>query len=477
MGIVLKILATLTLVALNGYFVAAEFASVSARMTRLETLADQSFLARLALDVKKRLDLYLSSCQLGITLASLALGAVIEPAVAGVIEPLFGAFHLSPHTLYVISFTVGMAISTSLHIVIGEQAPKNWAIRYADTVLPAIALPLVIFTHIFYPAIWALNWATNSVLHLTGMKTGGANVHGVLPHTEEELKSLLAQAVAGGTIPKGHERLLTSVFRFGDLKARQIMMPRTQVAFLKLGQPMGEMLKIVQQSQYTRFPLVEGDIDHVIGMIHMKDLFVHLRLVPGKLRFGDDRTPEGELIAIADGKPGSMVHVIGSGEINLLDIKREVMFVPELTPLSKLLRQFQSQRVHMAVVVDEYGATQGIVTLEDVLEEIVGEIADEFDPQAKSDFVKEGESFRITGVFPLRELRDRLSLDQIELEDVDTVGGYIIKELGRFPRAGDKIQVDGYVLRVMTVNQKRVGQVLISPTTQDVMRADGPGEA
>jgi CBS domain containing-hemolysin-like protein len=131
----------------------------------------------------------------------------------------------------------------------------------------------------------------------------------------------------------------------------------------------------------------------------------------------------------------------------------------------------------MAVVVDEYGATQGIVTLEDVLEEIVGEIADEFDPQSKSDFVKEGENFRVTGVFPLRELRDRLSLDEIEIEDVDTVGGYIIKELGRFPRAGDKIQVNGYLLRVMTVNQKRVGQVLISPATQDVARADGPGEA
>jgi CBS domain containing-hemolysin-like protein len=475
-SIVLKILATLALVGLNGYFVAAEFAAVSARMSRLETLADKNFLARLALNVKKRLDLYLSSCQLGITLASLALGAVIEPAVAGILTPLFLAIGLAPHSIHIVSFIVGMAISTSLHIVIGEQAPKNWAIRYADSVLPAIALPLVIFTYVFYPAIWALNWVTNAVLRITGMEVGN-NVHGELPHTEEELKSLLAQAVAGGTIPKGHERLLTSVFRFGDLKARQIMNPRTQVAFLRLRQPIGEMLRIVQQSQYTRFPLVDGDIDHVIGMIHMKDLFVHLKLVPGKLRFGDDRTPDGELIAIADGKPGSMVHVIGSGEIDLLDIKRDVMFVPELTPLSKLLRQFQNQRVHMAVVVDEYGATQGIVTLEDVLEEIVGEIADEFDPQAKSDFIKDGETFRVTGGFPLRELRDRLSLDEIEIEDVDTVGGYIIKELGRFPRAGDKVQVDGYVLRVMTLNQKRVGQVLISPTTQDVARADGPGEA
>lgn len=472
----LKILATLALVVLNGYFVAAEFAAVSARMTRLETLAGQSFMARLALDVKRRLDLYLSSCQLGITLASLALGAVIEPAVAGLITPLLQVFGLGEHNIHVVSFAIGLAISTSLHIVIGEQAPKNWAIRHADTVLPAIAAPLVIFTYVFYPAIWALNWATNAVLRFTGMKIS-STMHGELPHTEEELKSLLAQAVASGTIPKGHERLLTSVFRFGDLKARQIMTPRTQVATLKLGQPIGEMLSIVQHSQYTRFPLVAGDIDHVIGMIHMKDLFVHLKLVPGKLRFSDDRTPEGEVIAIADGKPGSMVHVIGSGEINLKEIKHEVMFVPELLPLSKLLRQFQNQRVHMAVVVDEYGATQGIVTLEDVLEEIVGEIADEFDPQAKSDFVKEGESFRVAGGFPLRDLSDRLALGRIEAEGVDTVGGYIIMELGRFPRTGDTVTVGGYIFRVMSVNQKRVGQVLISPLTQATARADGPGVA
>ncbi|HTL30122.1 MAG TPA: hemolysin family protein [Tepidisphaeraceae bacterium] len=476
MDILWKVLATLTLVALNGFFVAAEFAAVSARMSRLETLADKNFLARLALDVKRRLDLYLSSCQLGITLASLALGAVIEPAVAGILTPLLHGIGVGTQNIHIVSFAIGMAISTSLHIVIGEQAPKNWAIRYADTVLPAIALPLAIFTYIFYPAIWALNWATNAVLRLTGMPVSD-HVHGGLPHTEEELKSLLAQAVESGTIAKGHERLLTSAFEFGDLKTRQIMTPRTQVAFLKVGQPLGEMLRIIQKSEYTRFPVVDGDIDHVVGMIHMKDLFVHLKLVPGKLRFGDETTADGEVIAIADGKPGSMVHVIGSGEINLKAIRRDVMFVPELLPVSKLLRQFQNTHIHMGIVVDEYGATQGIVTLEDVLEEIVGEIADEFDPQAKSDFVKDGENFRVTGIYPLRELRDRLSLDEIQAEEVDTVGGYIIKELGRFPRPGDTLQVDGYVLRVMSVNQKRVGQVLISPTTQDVARADGPGEA
>jgi CBS domain containing-hemolysin-like protein len=208
----------------------------------------------------------------------------------------------------------------------------------------------------------------------------------------------------------------------------------------------------------------------------MKDLFAHLKLTPGKLRFIDERTPEGELIAIPTGLPGSAVHVIGSGELNLAKIKRDVLFVPELTPVPKLLRQFQTSHIHMAVVVDEYGATRGIVTLEDVIEEIVGEIEDEFDPAASQDFVPEGENYRVNGLFPLHELRDKLKIDHVEAGDVDTVGGYVIQELGRFPRPGDAVELgEEYTIKVVTVQQKRVGQVLIMPKTQDAMRADGPG--
>ena len=471
-----KILATLALVALNGYFVAAEFAAVGARASRLEAEADKGVLARLAWMVKRRLDLYLSSCQLGVTLASLGLGAVTEPAIAVLLAPLLRALHVPEHDTHAVSFAVALGISTSLHIVIGEQAPKNWAIRFADTALPVLAPPLVVFTYLFYPLIYALNAVTNAVLRMTGVDLE-PDAQGGMPHTEEELKGLLAQAVAQGTIGQGRGRLLTSAFEFGELKVRQIMTPRTQVDYLLLDQPIGEVLAVIRKSAYTRFPLCDKDIDHVIGMVHVKDLFNQLQLVPGKLRFSDEKTPDGLAVAIADGLPGSQVHVIGSADIDLRKSKRDVLFVPELLPVPRLLRQFQSSRVHMAIVVDEYGATLGIVTLEDVIEEIVGEIEDEFDQGAAKDFVKDGENFRVAGTFPLHELRERLHLDSIDASgDVDTIGGYITQALSRWPRPGDTIDLGKYRAKVMTVVQRRVGQVLVMPKTQEDARADGPGE-
>src|ERR1700722_9161741 len=203
------------------------------------------------------------------------------------------------------------------------------------------------------------------------------------------------QAVATGTIAQGKARLLANAFEFGELKVRQIMTPRPEVDFLRLDQPPNEILKTVQRSAFTRFPLCDGDLDHVVGQIHMKDLFSHLKLVTGKLKFTDEKTPEGDAIAIAAGLPGSAMHGIGSGQIDLRQIKREVMFIPEQMPLPRVLRQFQQRRLHLAVVVDEYGSTRGIVTMEDVLEELVGQIEDEFDPVMPSEVVKEGETIRV----------------------------------------------------------------------------------
>ncbi|MEO6435129.1 MAG: hemolysin family protein [Tepidisphaeraceae bacterium] len=478
MDVIWKILATLALVALNGYFVAAEFAAVGARATRLQTQARTSFIHRLALDVKKRLDLYLSGCQLGITIASLALGYVTEPAVVKLLEPLLNlaGIHSSGQNHHPAAILIALTISTALHVVVGEQAPKNWAIHYADKLLPLLAPPLVVFTYLFYPLIWLLNSASNGLLRLTGVKIERGGAHGGLPHTEDELKGLLAQAVASGTIGGGRARLLTSAFDFHDLKVRQIMTPRTQVDYLMLDQPISDVLKVVRKSAYTRYPLCDKDIDHVVGLVHLKDLFNQLQLVPGKLRFSDEKTPDGMAIAIADGLPGSAVHVIGSADIDLRKSKREVLFVPELLPVPRLLRQFQSSQVHMAVVVDEYGATSGIVTLEDVIEEIVGDIEDEFDQHSRGDFVKDGENFHVSGSFPLHALREKLALDGVEIGDVDTIGGYIIQKLNRWPRPGDTVALGHYLTKVQTVQHRRVGQILIMPTTQESARADGPGE-
>lgn len=458
-----KILATLGLVALNAFFVAAEFSAVGARASRLEEESTRSPLAAMALRIKRQLDLYLSSCQLGVTLASLGLGAVTAPLVAAILEPLLHRAKIPGHDLYAISFAVALAVSTTLHIVIGEQAPKNWAITYSNRILPIIALPLIVFTYLFYPAIWVLNAATHGVLALTGV-TPNLAPHGGLPHSEEELRGLLAQAVSSGTISRGKGALLASAFEFGQLKARQIMVPRTRVDYLILGQPIGQMLQTVQSAGYTRFPLCQGDLDHVIGLIHIKDLFSQLKLVAGKLKFSDQTTPEGQAIAIADGKPGSQVHVIGSGDIDLRRIKRDILFVPEMTAVSRLLRQFQTKHIHMAVVVDEYGATQGVVTLEDVIEELVGEIEDEFDPVGRTDFISEAGGYRVSGLFPLHDLRDRLSLSDLDATEVDTVGGYVVQQLGRWPRMGDTLPLgDAYLGRVLSVTQRRVGQLLITP--------------
>ena len=476
MDVVWKILATLALVALNGYFVAAEFAAVGARASRLEAEAAHSLLARMALQIKRKLDLYLSTCQLGITIASLGLGAVTEPAVAVLITPALNLLKVPEHQIHPIALAVALAISTSLHVVVGEVAPKNWAIFYPDKLLPILAPPLIAFTYLLYPLIWALNAASNFLLRMSGINISH-DAHGGMPHTEDELKGLLAQAVAQGTIGTGRGRLLTSAFEFHDLKSRQIMTPRTQVDYLLVDQPIGDVLKIIRKSAFTRFPLCEKDIDHVIGVVHVKDIFNQLQLVPGKLRFSDAKTPDGMAIAIADGLPGSQVHVIGSADIDLRKIKRDVLFVPELLPVPKLLRQFQTSHVHMAVVVDEYGATRGIVTLEDVIEQIVGDIEDEFDPQQAKRFVRDGENFKVSGQFPLHELRERLNLEGLDSDgDVDTVGGYIIQKLNRWPRAGDSVPLgDGYTARVVSVQGRRVGQVLITPQTQRVAQADGPG--
>ncbi len=460
-----KIFATMGLVALNGYFVAAEFAAVGARQSRLATMAETSLLARAALKVKHKLDLYLSTCQLGITIASLGLGAVTEPAIAALLDPLLAkmGFSIPPGGHSALAIAIALTIATALHVVVGEVAPKNLAIFFPDRMLPLLAVPLIAFTYLLYPLIWALNSASNLLLRLVGVNLGH-DAHGGMPHSEEEIRGLLSQAVASGEIERDQSKILLGAFSFGQLLARQIMTPRTKVQFIRVGQPIGEILKAVQKSEYTRFPLCGRGIDDIVGFVHVKDLLTHLRLVPGRLRFADDKTPDGQAIAVAGGKPGSGVHVIGSGNVDLMKIKRDVLHVPELVSVQVLLKHFQETRKHMAVVVDEYGATQGIVTLEDVIEQIVGEIDDEFD-LTTSDVVAEGENTRVNGEYPLHELRVRLNLpEEIEVEEVDTVGGYITHVLGRLPRVGDVVTMGAYDAMVTGTSGRRVTSVLMKPT-------------
>jgi CBS domain containing-hemolysin-like protein len=468
----LKILATLALVALNGCFVAAEFAAVAARESYLREAATRGILQRAALHVKRNLDLYLSSCQLGNTLTALGLGAVTAPVVAGLLHPLVARLMLTPPQERDIAFVISFLIVVALHIIIGEQAPKTLAIRYAQTILVALAGPLVIFTTLCYPAIWLLTSGAQGVLRLVGVPSPQL---GEPAHSEKELRALIRQALASGTLAAGHGRLVASAIAFGDMKARQIMTPRNQVDFLLRGQPIGDLLRTVQKTAFTRLPLCQNDLDHVIGLIHMKDLFAHLNLAPGKLKFADEKDPDGLAVAIATGQPGSAVHVIGSGEIDLDRIKRQVLFIPEFCPLPRLLRQFQSNRVHLAVVVDEYGITQGIVTLEDVLEELVGEIQDEFDTAPTPDLISDESGLRVSGSLSLHDLQARAPRAATNSQEVNTVGGYITQQLGRWPKVGDIVRIGDYEAQVLSVQQKGVNQVLLKlPPDQTPANSPAP---
>ncbi len=484
-GLAWRALVAITLLVLNGFFVAAEFAAVGARTSRLEEQAEYSLAARWGLGIKYKLDLYLSTCQVGITISSLGLGYVVEPAVAPLFEPILGwmgiADAFGPHVL---AGGVALLLMTALHVVVGEVAPKNLAIFYPDRLIVLLAIPLVIFTGAFYPFIWVLNAASNQLLKLCGVPVEEAS-HGALPHTANELRNLLRQATDAGTIEPGDAQLLHGAFDFGGLKVRQIMIPRVDVDYILSDAPIGDILKKVQTSEYTRLPLCDKDLDHVVGLVHMKDLFAQLKLVTGRLKFADEMTPEGEAIAIAGGPnlPGAETHVIGSGSVDLHKVKREILFIPELLPVVKAMRQMQQFRTHMGVVVDEYGGTVGVVTLEDVVEQIVGDIEDEFDlEEVEGDrrFEKDGEIFRTTGHFPLHELRDHLPLAGWQPpEEVDTVGGYITARLGRWPHVGDVAPLGDkaqYQVRVTAITAERQMTLLIAPATQQQARDDGPGE-
>jgi CBS domain containing-hemolysin-like protein len=440
-----KILATLGLVALNGYFVAAEFAAVGARASRLESEANKaSFLARLGLEIKKKLDLYLSACQLGITLASLGLGAVTEPAVVRLLEPVLewlGFHRPGPGQHHLIAFIVALTISTSLHVVVGEQAPKNWAILYSDRALPLLAAPLVVFTYLFYPLIWLLNTVSNALLRLTGVDIS-PDAHGGLPHTEDELRTLLAQAVAKGTIAKGNERILTSAFEFGDLKVRQIMTPRLEVD-LPHGQPADQRgAADGAEGARTRAAAVrgghrprdrrgphEGPVQPPQAGAGKAE--VHRR---ANARRRGDRHPH------RPARLGGARDRLGRDRPARDQARRAVR--PELTPVPKLLRQFQTSHVHMAVVVDEYGATRGIVTLEDVIEQIVGDIEDEFDP-ARSRTSSRGRELPRRGQLPAARAARKAAPAELN-GDVDTIGGWVIQQLGRWPRQGDSVPLGDY---------------------------------
>jgi CBS domain containing-hemolysin-like protein len=424
------------LVALNGFFVAAEFALVKVRPTQLEPfVADGQRRAKVAKHMVRHLDAYLSATQLGITLASLALGWIGEPAFAWVIEPVVRPFTAgNPAILHSAALTVSFLVITILHIVLGELAPKSVAIRKAEGTTLMVALPLFVFYKITYPAIWLLNHTANYLLKLVNIEPMGESE---IAHDEEELRLLLSSSHPSRLSLQKRE-LLDNVFELSHRVARQIMLPRQDVIYLTTTRPVAENLRIARRSGHTRFPLCEGDLDHVIGVIHIKDIFRRERPIT-----------------------------------SFQEVAREIAFVPETLELDRLLKRMRTERFHLAAVIDEYGGVSGVVTLEDVIEEIVGQISDEFDVDTPELLKVDEGVYEVSGGMLIEDLEDEMGIELSD-RDEDTVGGLVLSELGRNPAVGDLVPFGPVTIEVVDIHLNRVNTVRIT-VRQPASVPDVPG--
>jgi len=424
-GVLIGKIATIAaLVGLNGFFVACEFAVVKVRGSQLEALIEEGNLrANFVKHVRSHLDAYLSATQLGITLASLALGWVGEQFLVQILEPFFALVNIHSHGL-VTSVSVALAFVgiTFLHIVFGELGPKYTAIANPLSVALRIVRPLGLFYLLFRPAIWLLHKSSNLLLQglLRMRPASGAE----LAHSEEELRLILEQSERSHEVSTLGRDLLINALDLRDRVVRDIMTPRGEVVYLDLEDSFETNVKKAIESRHTRFPLCRENLDNTIGLIHIKELVPMMR----------DPHPD------------------------LTRIKRELIPVPEMMSLEKLLNLFLGKHAHVAVVVDEFGGTVGMVTLENVLEELVGDIQDEFDSE-KEEFRKINENeFTVDGALGLYELRDAAGLD-LESADVSTIGGYVTHLLGHLPKEGEQVKIDNYLVTITQTDGRRVGQL------------------
>jgi CBS domain containing-hemolysin-like protein len=419
-----KLLAIALLVFLNGFFVVAEFALVKIRSSQVEMLvAEGSRRAGFVKQVKNNLNAYLSACQVGVTAASLGLGWLGEPFVARMLQPFFVLAGIqSPAVIKSISFGLAFLVITFLHIVLGEQAPKILAIRKAVPAALVVSAPLRLFYAIFQPAISFLNAASNWVLrrffHVEPI------AEGELAHSEEELRLILRESEKSAEVtPLGRE-LLFNVLDLRERVVRDIMTPRGEIVYFDLEDGFETNLKKAIESRHTRFPLCRENLDNTIGLVHIKELLPLLR----------------------------------EAHPDLLKIKRELIPVPELMPLEKLLKLFLSKHAHLALVVDEFGGTVGMVTLENVLEEVVGDIQDEFDFE-KEEFRKlSADEFTVDGTLGLYELNELAKLE-LESPEVSTIGGYVTHLLGHLPKQGEQVRIYNYLVTVSQTDARRIRQL------------------
>jgi len=420
----------------NGFFVATEFALVKVRPTQLaEALAHGSKRAKMTKRVMKRLDAYLAAAQIGITLASLALGWIGEPAFAGLIMPLLNSLGtFGPPVAHSIAISISFILISGLHIVFGEQVPKFLAIEKPISTAMWTSHLLHAFYLVTFPAIWLLRTATNGALRLFGIRVN-AEEGGVA--SVDELRMILASSEKAGILSEENREIIEGVFQFSKRTARQIMVPRTDVGVLSTTKTIAENLEILRKTRHTRYPLCDGTLDQTVGLIHVKDLFLAQLRGPGR---------------------------------TLEELKREILFVPENSTVESLLSQFIENKTHMAVVLDEYGGASGIVSLENITEELFGQIQDEFDRERPEIEPLGNGRYRVRGDYLIEDLADRLKIDLGEPEE-ETVGGYVAARLGREVVAGDRVELADLTITVVEAERFRVRWVIVEtkmPETEEV---------
>jgi CBS domain containing-hemolysin-like protein len=417
------------LIALTAFFVASEFAIIRVRSSRIDQLIEQG--NRNAVAVKQvisSLDEYLSACQLGITITSLGLGWLGEQTIETIMRPLFNQLHLPSSLSHILSFGIAFALITFLHVVVGELAPKTVAIQKAETVSLIAARPLILFYKLLYPFIWALNGSARFTTSMFGLKPASENE---LAHSEEELRIILSESYKSGEINQSEFKYVNKIFDFDDRIAKEIMVPRTEIVSLSKDDTLETFLSVVKNEKFTRYPIIDGDKDHIIGLVNMKELLTDL------------------------------ISKQGIGTKTLESYIRPIIRVIDTIPIHELLVKMQKERIHMAILMDEYGGTSGLVTVEDILEEIVGEIRDEFDmdevPEVRK--IKEGH-YIIDSKVLVSEVNDLLGID-IEDEDVDTIGGWILTE-NYEAKEGDIISLDSYDFKIIEMEDHHIKYIEVT---------------
>jgi putative hemolysin len=412
----LRIVVIFLLVFANAIFVAAEYALVTARRSRLEERAENGGRgARTALRLMDDPVRFISTVQIGITVSAILLGAIGEPLLSGLMEP-----PLSNTVAFLISFS----ILTYLSVVLGELVPKAVALQQAERIANSLAVPLDWIARIAHPVVWVLQVSANLVLRALRVKPAPA---GMIAYTREDIRHSVAAAEDVGELQEAEEEMLYKVFDFASKEASAVMVPRPEVVAISVDMPPEDALSTVVDSPFTRYPVYRGSLDEIVGILHVRDLF-------------------------------AAMHDLGIASVQLGSIVRPAFVVPETKDLAALLADFRREKQHMAIVVDEYGAMEGIVTLEDILEEIVGEIEDEFDlPDTSVERIDE-RRIRIDGTFTIDDFNEQFGTE-LEEGDYHTMAGLVFGELGRQPEIGDTVAVDGLRLEVLEVDGSRIGRI------------------